>query len=51
MIRTTDKAPDGDHVIHSVFLFTANSNREKFLANAIELLQQKLVVNTVMLVQ
>jgi len=51
LIRTTDKAPDGDHVIHSVFLFTANSNREKFLANAIELLQQKLVVNTVMLVQ
>ena len=51
LIRTTDKTPDGDHVIHSVFLFTANSNREKFLTNAIELLQQKLMVNTVMLVQ
>ena len=51
LIRTTDKTPDGDHVIHSVFLFTANSNREKFLTNAIELLQQKLIINTVMLVQ
>ena len=51
LIRTTDKTPDGDHVVHSVFLFAANSNREKFLANSIKLLQQKLVVNTVMLVQ
>ena len=50
LIKTTDKTPDGDHVIHSVFLFTASSNREMFLANAIELLQQKLIINMVMLV-
>ena len=51
LIKTTDITPDGDHVIHSVFLFAANSNREKFLANAIDLLQQKLIINTVMLVK
>lgn len=51
LIRTTDKTPDGDHVIHSGFLFTANSNRGGFLTNAIELLQHKLMINTVMLVQ
>jgi len=51
LIRTTDKTPDGDHVIHSVFLFTAKSNKEKFLENAIELLQKKLLINMVMLVQ
>ena len=51
LIRTTDKTPDGDHVIHSVFLFAANSNREEFLANAIELLQQKLIINMEMLVK
>ena len=51
LIKTTDKTPDGDHVIHSVFLFAANSNRENFQANAIELLQQKLMINTDMLVQ
>ncbi len=50
LVRTTDKTPRGDHVIHSVFLFSANSNREEFLANAIELLQQKLIINMVMLV-
>ena len=51
LIRTTDKTPDGDHVIHSVFLFTDKSNREKFMKNAIELLQQKLIINTVILIQ
>jgi hypothetical protein len=51
LIRTRDKTPDGDHVIHSVFMFATDSNREKFLPNAIALLQQKLIVNTVMLVQ
>ena len=51
LVRTTDKTPDNDHVIHSVFLFATNSNRENFLANAIKLLQQKLIINMVMLVQ
>ena len=51
LIRTTDKTPDDDHVIYSVLLFTANSNREEMLENAIELLQQKLIINMVMLVR
>ena len=51
MIRTTDKTPDGDHVVHSVFLFTANSNREEYLANVIKLLRQKLIINAVTLAQ
>ncbi|MDT8282910.1 MAG: hypothetical protein RQ982_08875 [Gammaproteobacteria bacterium] len=51
LIRTTDTTPDDDHVIHSVFLFSANSNSEKFQKNAIELLQKKLIINMIMLVQ
>ena len=49
MIRTTDKTPDGDHVVHSVFLFTAKSNREEYLAGAIKLLRHKLIINVVTL--
>ena len=51
MIKTKDKAPGGDHVVHSVFLFTANSNREEYLESAIKLLRQKLTINAVTLVQ
>ena len=47
LIKTTDKTPDGDHVIHSVFLFTANPNREEYRDNAIKLLRQKLIINPV----
>jgi hypothetical protein len=50
LIKTTDKTPDGDHVIHSVFLFTANPNRKEYLENAIKLLRQKLIINPVTLV-
>ena len=46
-IKTTDKTPDGDHVIHSVFLFAVNPNRKEYLANAIKLLRQKLIINPV----
>jgi hypothetical protein len=49
MIRTTDKTPDGDHVVHSVFLFSANLSREEYLASAIKLLRQKLIINAVTL--
>lgn len=51
MIRTTDKSPDADHIIHNTFLFTANSNREEYLASAIKLLRQKLVINAITLTQ
>lgn len=51
LIKTTDKTPDGDHVIHSVFLFAINPNRKEYLANAIKLLRQKLIINPVTLGQ
>ena len=43
-IKTTDKTPNGDHVIHSVFLFSADTNTKDYLENATRLLQQKLVI-------
>lgn len=49
LIKTTGKTPAGDHVIHSVFLFAINPNRKEYLANAIKLLRQKLIINAVTL--
>ena len=47
LIKTTDKTPDGDHVVHSVFLFAVNPNGKEYLANSIRLLRQKLIVRPV----
>ncbi|NOR43274.1 MAG: hypothetical protein GQ572_08035 [Gammaproteobacteria bacterium] len=51
LIKTTGNTPDGDHVIHSFMMFDANANRDNFLANAIKLLQNKLVVTPVMIIE
>ena len=51
LFKTTGKTPDGDHVIHSIFLFDVNSNRKEYLANAIQLLRQKLIITPVTLEQ
>jgi hypothetical protein len=51
MINTTDKTPYGNHVIHSVFLFSVDTNRKGYRANAVKLLRQKLVVNPITLAQ
>lgn len=48
-IKTTDATPGGDHVIHSVFLFTTDTNRDDYLINAIKLLQSKLIHNAVLI--
>ena len=45
MIRTTDKTPDGDHVIYSIYLFNLNADKSEYQANALKLLRQKLVIN------
>ena len=49
LIRTTDKTPDGDHIIYSTYLFNLNKDRKEYQENAIKLLRQKLVINAVML--
>lgn len=49
LIRTTDKTPDGDHIIYSIYLFNSNADRKEYQANAIKLLRQKLVINAVTL--
>jgi len=49
LIKTTDKTPDGDHVIHSVFLFAVDPNSKEYQASAIKLLRQKLIINAVTL--
>jgi hypothetical protein len=47
LIKTNDETPDGDHVIHSIFLFTTGVNREDFLVNAIKSFQTKIIFNAV----
>lgn len=47
LIKTTDETPDDDHVIHSIFLFTTDVNREDFLVNAIKSFQTKIIFNAV----
>jgi hypothetical protein len=51
LIRTTDTTPVGDHILYNIILFAVNPNRKEFLANAIKLLQQKLIINPVTLGQ
>lgn len=46
LIRTTDKTPDGDHIIYSIYLFSLTTNKKEHQANAIKLLRKKLVINT-----
>lgn len=50
-IRTTDKTPNGDHVVHSVFLSSVNFNKDKNKAVAIRMLQDQLIINAVTLRQ
>ena len=51
LIRTTDKTPDGDHIIYSIYLFNLNTGKNEYQANAIKLLRHKLVINTTTLSQ
>ena len=49
LIRTTAETPDGDHVVHSIFLFAANTNHS--LQHTHDLLRRKLVSTPVTLVR